>query len=181
MTTLRRRMAAASLLLAAPALTACGFNVQTDQVYQAAVGVDDREGTVDVLNALVVATEPGKGTFIATFVNNSTTDPATITGVSAGGQVEVPASLKDAEIGPEQLLSLSDEDDQIRITDSEIKAGYFYEVTLDLASGEQTTLNVPVVAPEGEYSEFADPNAPEPSPTENPVPAQENESDEGGH
>ena len=46
---IQRRAAIAALLLA-PALTACGFNEQTDQVYQPAVGVNDRSDNVYVLN-----------------------------------------------------------------------------------------------------------------------------------
>ena len=47
---IQRRVAIAALLLA-PALTACGFSEQTDQVYQPAVGVNDRSDTVYVLSA----------------------------------------------------------------------------------------------------------------------------------
>ena len=69
----QRRLAIAALLLV-PALASCGFNAQTDQVYQAAVGINDRSGEVDILNALIVSGEDGSGTFAGTLVNKDTTN-----------------------------------------------------------------------------------------------------------
>ena len=70
----RRSIAAAALLLAVPALSACGvsFGAPTDQVYNPSVGVDDQSGQVDVLNALIVSGSNGSGTVVATLVNNQT-------------------------------------------------------------------------------------------------------------
>jgi len=63
----RRSIASAAVLLTVPALSACGvsFGAQTDQVYNPSVGVDDRSGAVDVLNALVVSGANGSGTVVA--------------------------------------------------------------------------------------------------------------------
>jgi hypothetical protein len=63
----RRRLATAALLLAVPALSSCSvsFGAQTDQVYNPSAGVDDRSGSVDVLNALVVSGAAGSGTWPA--------------------------------------------------------------------------------------------------------------------
>ena len=88
---LRRSFAltAAALALTAPALTSCGFDYATDRYYTPANGANNRDGAVDVLGAVVVSTEPGSGTFIASLSNNSTTEPATFTelGATEGGDV----------------------------------------------------------------------------------------------
>ena len=64
-----RGVAAGALALALPALSACsGF--ATDKVYTPAPGANDRSGDVDVLNAVIVATQDGHGTFVASFSNN---------------------------------------------------------------------------------------------------------------
>lgn len=64
-----RGVAAGALALALPALSACsGF--ATDKVYTPAPGANDRSGDVDVLNAVIVATQDGHGTFLASFSNN---------------------------------------------------------------------------------------------------------------
>ena len=69
LTSARRRLAAVALVLLVPLLGACGFGYQTDQVYQPSVGVNDRDGTVDVLGAVVVSSADGQGTFVASLVN----------------------------------------------------------------------------------------------------------------
>ena len=172
MTPLRRRIAAAALVLTAPTLAACGFNVQTDQVYQAAVGVDDRSASVDVLNAVVVTAKDGEGAFIATFVNNSTEDPAKVLSISAEGQDIVIGK----ELAPEGLLNLADEESPVTVTGSNVAPGKFVSVTIEFDTGEQTVVNAPVVAAEGDYEGIHDLEAPER--TDNPVPGAE-ESTEG--
>ncbi len=87
-----RRVAIAALLLA-PALTACGFNEQTDQVYQPAVGVNDRSASVYVLNAVVVSGVDGSGTFAGTLVNTDTTADDTLDSVSGSGITDSPGTV----------------------------------------------------------------------------------------
>ena len=71
LTPLRRRVAALAMVLLAPVLGGCGIagihgnDYQTDQVYQPAVGVNNRSGVVDVLGAVIVSGSDGSGTFIA--------------------------------------------------------------------------------------------------------------------
>lgn len=65
-----RAVAAGALVLAAPALTSCGFNFATDKVYTPAPGANNRDASVDVLNAVIVATDGGKGALVTTLVNN---------------------------------------------------------------------------------------------------------------
>ena len=72
----RRKLATAigALVLAVPALSACGFNYATDREYTPGNGPTTSDGVVDVLNAVIVADEDGSGTFIASLSNN---DPPT--------------------------------------------------------------------------------------------------------
>jgi hypothetical protein len=84
----RRSLAVAAAVLAAPVLSSCGvnFDAQTDQVYNPAVGVNDRDGSVDVLNALVVSGSAGSGTVVATLVNNDQEKDDSVRGIAGAGQ-----------------------------------------------------------------------------------------------
>jgi len=57
-----RGLVAVAVLLAVPALSSCGvnFSAQTDQVYTPAEGALNRDGDVDVLNALIVSDQAGE-------------------------------------------------------------------------------------------------------------------------
>jgi hypothetical protein len=151
---LRRRTAIAALLLA-PALTACGFNAQTDQVYQPAVGVNDHSGTVDVLNAVVVSGEDGSGTFAGTLVNKDTTQQDTLDSVSGPGITASQASI-DVPAAGNALLADSGE---LTLKGSAIKPGAFVELTFSFSSGQNTTMKVPVVEAGGDYSDVPLPSA----------------------
>jgi hypothetical protein len=150
----QRRVAIAALLLA-PALTACGFSQQTDQVYQPAVGVNDRSGQIDILNALIVSGEDGSGTFAGTLVNKNTTEADTLDSVTGPG---ITASRRSVEIpaGGNALLA---DTGRVTVTGDGIAPGKFVELTLAFASGQSTTVKVPVVAAEGDYAEVPLPSA----------------------
>lgn len=143
-----RRLAIAALLLA-PVLTACGFNEQTDQVYQAAVGVNDRSGEVDVLNALIVSGADGSGTFVATLVNKNQTDDDTLDSVT-GPAITSPRVDVDVPAGGVAPLA---ESGDVSVEGSGVKPGSFVEVSLGFASGQSTTVKVPVVAATGDYAD----------------------------
>src|SRR4029453_3813831 len=68
----RRKIALAlsGAVLAVPALTSCGFNYATDRPYTPAAGVNNQDGTVDVLGAVIVSGQDDSGTFIPSFSNN---------------------------------------------------------------------------------------------------------------
>lgn len=163
---LRRRLAAAALLLGAPAMTACGFNIQTDQIYQPGVGVDNRSGTVDVLAAVVVSAKDGTGTFVATLVNNDLDKAITLERVQArdleaqlGKPIEVPANglVNMADLGA------------IAITGSDVAPGGFARVTLEFSNGQDTTVNVPIVDDSGDYADVTLAGGSE-SPSASPTP-----------
>ena len=151
---IQRRVAIAALLLA-PALTACGFSEQTDQVYQPAVGVNDRSDTVYVLNALVVSGTDGSGTFAGTLVNtdptaDDTLDTVTGSGITASQQtVDVPAG------GNARLAESGD----VTLEGDGIVPGKFVRLTLGFSSGQTTTIKVPVVAAAGDYADVPLPTA----------------------
>ena len=96
-----RRSTIPALLLALPvgaALTSCGFDYPTDQVNTIAAGTNDREGTVDVLGARIVATADGTGRLIGALANNDD-QTASLTAVS-GADGSVTADLEPVEVPP---------------------------------------------------------------------------------
>jgi hypothetical protein len=152
----QRRLAIAALLLA-PALAACGFNAQTEKVYQPAVGVNDRDGTVDVLNAVIVSGTEGSGTFAGTFVNNDQENDDRLDSVSGP---DVTASRRTISVPAGEAVPPS-EGGTISLTGDAIKPGSFVEVTFAFSSGQSTTLHVPVVEASGEYADVPLPAASE--------------------
>ena len=148
----RRRLAIAALL---PVLTACGFSAQTDQVYQAPVGVNDRSGDVDILNALVVSGQEGSGTFAGTLVNTTDEDD-TLDSVTGSG---ITAARRTVEVPADGAVPLADSG-QVTLKGSGIKAGSFVEVTFGFSSGQTTTMKVPVVEATGDYADVPQPTSP---------------------
>ncbi len=149
----RRSTAVAALLLAAPVLTSCGFSEQTDQVYNAAAGVDSRSGEVDVLDAQIVSGQDGSGTVVAGLVNNDQVRGDRLTGIGPGnpGQQDVTASGPsgtsipaggDVQLGDTQTGSKG----QWTVTGQTIVAGQFVKLTFTFARAQVVTLDVPVVS-----------------------------------
>ena len=153
--TLRRSIAAAAVVVAAPVLASCGFDYQTDQVYTPSEGVIDRSGNVDVLNAMIVSGEDGSGTLVAGLVNNDTEDSDTLSEVSgaeedltvtvenAGGPVEIPA---------DGLVQLADEG-SFAVTGDQIQPGMFVTLKLTFENAGSVTLDVPVVSDDPPYDQ----------------------------
>lgn len=168
LTPVRRRLAAASLALLVPALGACGFDAQTDQVYQPGVGANERGDSVDVLGAVVVSEEKGSGRFISSLVNTELDQEDqldTITGSDV--QVELPSPVA---LGPDSIVNLADDSvDQIAVTGEGIEAGAYTRLTLTFQSGQTTEINVPVVAAEEEFSSVGPSPSESASPSESPT------------
>ncbi len=152
LTPVRRRLAALAVLLLVPALGACDY--QTDQVYQPAVGVNDRDGTVDVLAAVVVSSTDGKGTFVASLVNSSLEESDTLTGMApaeeGAAEVQLAAPI---EIRPEGLVNLADSG-AVSVVGESVAPGAFIRLVLTFESGQETELNVPVVDRAEEFSDI---------------------------
>lgn len=162
MSTLRRRVAVAALLLLVPALAACGFGEQTDQVYQAATGVNDRSGQVWILNGTIVSDQDGTGTFAGTLVDQSQAKPAKLVDVSgAEGSVSV-------TIPAGQVANLGSTG-QIRLSDPKITQGAFVPVTFTFDNGQITTVSLPVVDHSGDYAGVPVGPTASPTPTKNPT------------
>lgn len=149
------------MLLLAATTASCGFDYATDRVYTPADGVNNRDGKVDVLNAVIVWDGEGKGRFLASLVNNSLKAPDQLTALTGDVETEkVPA----AEIPLGGILNLASTPTPIDVT-GEFAEGDMVTVTLDFATAESATLEVPVVAARDHYAEFGTP-AEEPSESE---------------
>ena len=157
-----RVTAAGVLVLATTALSACGFNYATDKVYTPAQGVNVRDSRVDVLNAVIVATEDGKGTFVASLVNNEvptvengqvTDNDDSLTGLAGVEGSTVTADLSTpVDIPSAGLVKLAD-GDGIPIEGDSIKLGDFVTVQLTFSNADPVTMSVPVVANAGDYAD----------------------------
>ncbi len=159
---LRRKIALASgaLLFTVPALTACGFDYATDRYYTPAVGANNRDGQVDVLAAVIVASQDGSGRFIASLSNNTTTETISFDAVKPGEGASVQlADVEPHEIGPNQLVNLVDEP-AIEIT-GDFKLGDFVPLVLTFGNGESIPVKAPVVPNSGDFAGIDGPSAPE--------------------
>ena len=151
--------AATALALTAP-LASCGFDYATDRDYTPASGVNNRDGDVDVLSAVVVSAAEGSGTFVASLSNNDTANAASLTALSGeggseeGGEVTA-AEFEPVEIGPGALVNLAEPAAGIVVT-GEFGPGSVVPMTLDFGDGERISLNVPVVADDTGYWEGMD-------------------------
>jgi hypothetical protein len=161
MTLVRRRGAATALLLLAPLLTACGFNNQTDQVYQAATGTNERTiDGVDVLNALIVSAQDGQGTFAGSLsLPDEATKPVALTSIT-DGSLTAPVEVK-----PGEVVNLA-QSGKVRLQGSDIVAGKFLPITFGFSDGKTVHMMVPVVANDGPSASVP---VGSPSPTGRPV------------
>lgn len=143
-------LALGALVLAVPALTSCGFNYATDRDYTPATGVNNRDGSVDVLGAVIVSAQDDSGTFIATLSNNDQEATASFEALAGGAGNTIQAeSFAPIEISKGGLVNLA-VDGGIPVTGA-FKAGEFLPVTVSFAGGEQVSLEIPVVADAGYY------------------------------
>ena len=149
----RRKLATAigALVLAVPALSACGFNYATEREYTPANGTNYQHGTVDVLNAVIVAEEDGSGTFVASLSNNAPDEAIAFESLSFGSNstIEV-APFDPVEVQPQSLVNLGD-GQGIKVSGDIVK-GDFIELSLAFSNGETADMDVPVVAAEWEYT-----------------------------
>ena len=178
-TALARRLVALAGLVSAAALAACGTGVdaQTNEIYNPAVGVNDRGGGVDVLNLLAVANTDGTGTVSAALLNQGEeSDELTeITVADEGEELTVDASGLPLELESGQLVNV-EKDAEIYVED--VHPGHFLTMDLTFANAEPVQLDVPVVeriSPTDMYSSVPSGSGP-PVPTET-----ESTESESGH
>jgi copper(I)-binding protein len=137
---------ATALLLSVPTLAACAA-AATNEVYTPTKGVNNRDGQVDVLHALVVSDGKDGGRLVAGLVNSDQSQEDTLTGVSAdGGTAQVKLGDGETTIPAGGLLQLAN-DDAAQVLVSGVKAGGYVRVTFQFADADPATLNVPVVQP----------------------------------
>lgn len=154
---LRRSIAVAALALT-PVLASCGFDQPTDRVYTPGVGVNDRDGEVDVLNALIVSGAPGSGSVVATLSNNNVDEADRLTDISGAGENSAQISLDSPiEVPRGGTVSVSDEA-EVSVEGERINSGAFVEITFTFENAEPVTVEVPVVARRGPYADIPVPS-----------------------
>lgn len=153
--TMTRRLAAAAVILAVPALSSChtSFGAQTDQVYTPGVGVNARDGMVDVLHAVVV-TDGSGNRVIAGLANKDQSEADELTSVTNADPDQdllVEIGEGDTEIPAAGFLQLADAA-FVGILGEAVKPGAFVRLTFTFANAESQTLNVPVVTNTAEFA-----------------------------
>lgn len=154
---LRRTTAFAASAMTLLALTGCGtgFNAQTSQPYDAAVGSNLRGGKIEVLNALFVDNADGTATFSAGLLNKDTSGHR-LNSVSATNDAGSPISSTLAapyELKTQTLYSPG-KDGDILLT-GKFPAGGFVKITLDFEDAAPVTINAPVVTRTAVYDSVA--------------------------
>jgi hypothetical protein len=163
------RLVAGALVLALPLLGSCGFDKATDRVYTPGAGVNNRDGDIKVLSAVIVAAQADSGTFIATLSNDTPKlEDVTLTGVAGSGDwsdLTVEPSDLSIEIPARGFVNLVNED-PITVR-GDFTPGQVAELTLTFDSGDSVTMDVPVVYA-CNYYEGLDSSASEPSESASP-------------
>ena len=133
---IRRKLALATsaLALALP-LTSCGFDYATDRPYTPAAGANERDATVDVLGAAIVASADGAGTFIAGLANNSATEAVTCDDARQRRRRRLSADVDSREIAPLGFENLSDEGNGVAVT-GDFAAGDYLALRLGFDNGD---------------------------------------------
>jgi hypothetical protein len=161
---LRRTLAtvAASLALVS-ALAACGFNYPTDRINNITAGANDRNGTVEVLNAAIVSKEANLGTLVATLVNTNQTQQVTVTSITGDGTAVGQVSMQPFPINPNSVVNLASQGG-ISV-EGTFSLGQFVKLTIAFDNGETAVLSVPVVSDAGQWAGL---DHATPSPTQSP-------------
>lgn len=154
--------AAGALLVAAPALTSCGFDYATDRDYTPGAGTNDRDADVDVLAAVVVSAQEGSGTFIASFANNSQEDEASVTDLTAttADGTDLKATFSTITIPAGGLVNLAD-DGGVELT-GDFGPGDFLDVTITFGDGSDVEMEVPTYTACGDYEGLDESGTPDP-------------------
>lgn len=148
-----RLLAAGALVLAAPALTSCGFDYATDRIYTPGAGTNDRSQQVDVLGAVVVSAEGDSGTLVATFVNNDNGADATITEVAGAGDdaALTVEGFSTITVPANGLVNLADSETPINVS-GDFDSGAFLTLQFTFGDGSTIEQDVPTVPDCYEYA-----------------------------
>jgi hypothetical protein len=162
----RRTLAlGAAGLIATATLTGCGFDYPTDRINNITAGVDYRDGSVEILNAAVVAKQPNSGTFIATFVNGSSSKTIALKSVTGDNTAITNVQATPFSLAPGTLRNLATEGGFP--VSGTFALGQFVNLTLSFDDGEVANMSVPVVADDGQWAGL-DTSTPSAEPSESP-------------
>ncbi len=146
-----RRLApvAALLVLSSPALVSCGFDYQTNEINTISHDVNERGGTLDAIGVVLVSAQPGSGTLVTTFVNQSSESAATVESVAGTGEPVVDAlDFEPVEVAPLDRATTTDQEG-VGIggitVEGDFVPGDFAPIQYTLGDGTTIDLNVPVV------------------------------------
>jgi hypothetical protein len=137
---------------AAVALTVVGcgsnFDAQSQQVYQPAVGISDRDGDVYAINTLIVTDGRGNGTVVSALINQAEGEDTlrSVTATDDHGTELQAQPLPDGGIAlpPRQSLQLGSEG-LARISSDTLEAGQFVTLTFTFANAQPVEIDAPVV------------------------------------
>ena len=154
----RRRLVATSLsAVAMLTLGACGFDAQTNQQYQPAVGANYRSPAIDVLNTLLVSNANKSATLSASVINNTGAQQAlsSVTVTTLDGTKTLP--VRSAKIllplpqDAAAVLGQASDAGGFVVTNG-AEAGYYVKVTLNFTDSAPVTIDAPVVARTADYN-----------------------------
>ncbi|MDX6278732.1 MAG: hypothetical protein QOJ72_2860, partial [Nocardioidaceae bacterium] len=140
------------------ALGACGFDDQTYQQYQAAVGANHR-GAIDVLNTMLIANDDKTATLTASIVNH-TGDDQTLSSVTAssmdGDDLPVRSTKSLVPLPEDATATIGRVTDlgSFRISSGAV-AGRYVKVRLSFSNSPAISIDVPVVARAPMYESVA--------------------------
>lgn len=146
---LRRTLALTLSAVLLIALTGCVKQFATDRPYTPAAGTNSQDASVDVLNAVIVASDDGSGTFIATFSNNEP-EATTFKALEGIDQAQVEADgFSPMDIPAEGALNLAT-DGGVELS-GDFALGNFVPLSVQFGTGEQVEMQVPVVPNCGDF------------------------------
>ncbi|MGA8845848.1 MAG: hypothetical protein WB471_04470 [Nocardioides sp.] len=154
-------LAAAAIVLTGT-LSSCGFDLATNSVNTISSGINDQDGEVDILGAVIISGAPDSGVFVATLSNANPAVAISLTGLA--GDVAPAGSLEPVKVGSQGSVSLF-QTGGVPLS-GDIGLGDFVSVDLTFDSGQTSTLNIPVVRPCFEYDPAKFPNLDLPSASE---------------
>ena len=150
-------------------LAACGFNVQTAQVYTPADGVNAQIGGVKVRNLMILSESDGSGFLSGSLLSEAQRD--SLTGVKGTAHTpEGPAAQPlSIELGSPVVLQPGDlvvltESAPVEVSGQDLEPGLTADLELTFAEAGTLAITVPIVPTEHGYADVV-PSAAESTPS----------------
>jgi len=146
MTLRRTPLALACAVALVGSLSACGTidDYKTDDIYTPGAGTIYRDGTVDVLSAVIVAAAPDSGTFVAGLSNKNLESVTFESFGAAGTDLLTVEDFETRDIPAQGFTNLAEPGEGIEVT-GDFEAGEYVTVELGFSNGESASLEIPVV------------------------------------